>query len=205
MKCSMATRFMAYLLLAVPMTAASGALAASPPFTGTLPVFTTGDPPAGSYVGGVQFDLAIPAGVTVTNVVNKSDQGSMVAFNPTTATSVRVAVANVASGISTLFLSVQCSGTFTGMVTTDFVIGNAQTFDTLGNALSGVTLTSSYNPDGDLNNDGQAKSADALVALRIAVGLTPLTAPALIHGDMNGDGSITSADALLILRKAVGL
>ncbi len=205
MKCSLIARFMVCLVLAMPMLTPCAAMATSPAFTGTFPVFAVGAPPSGSYIGGVQFDLAIPSDVTVTNVVNNSDSGSMIAFNPTTATSVRVAVVTVTSGLSNLFLSVQCSGSFTGKVMTDFVISGAQIYDTDGNQLSTVTLTSSYNPDGDLNNDGQAKSADALLALRLAVALDPLTANALIHGDMNGDGKMTAADALLILRKAVGL
>jgi hypothetical protein len=61
-------------------------------------------------------------------------------------------------------------------------------------------------------------SADALAALRIAVGINPnldpdgsgpLTAPQLspyqvIAADVNADGKVTSADALAILRMAVG-
>lgn len=62
-------------------------------------------------------------------------------------------------------------------------------------------------------------SADALAALKIAVGLNPNTDPdgsgpqepvavspyQLIAADMNGDGRVTSADALAILKVAVGL
>jgi len=64
---------------------------------------------------------------------------------------------------------------------------------------------------------GAITSADALAALRIALGIHPnadpdgagpLTAPRLspyqvIAADMNGDGKVTSADALAILRMAV--
>ncbi|MDG0979988.1 MAG: thrombospondin type 3 repeat-containing protein, partial [Halieaceae bacterium] len=62
-------------------------------------------------------------------------------------------------------------------------------------------------------------SADALAALKIAVGLNPNTDPdgsgpqepiavspyQLIAADMNADGRVTSADALAILKVAVGL
>ena len=58
---------------------------------------------------------------------------------------------------------------------------------------------------GDMNGDGKVTAADALLALRIAVGLVPSTPAEIAIGDLNGDGKITAADALLILRKAVGL
>lgn len=54
-------------------------------------------------------------------------------------------------------------------------------------------------------------SADALAALKIAVGLNPnannaeITAYQLIAADINGDGRVTSGDALAILKAAVGL
>lgn len=54
-------------------------------------------------------------------------------------------------------------------------------------------------------------SADALAALRIAVGINPnsdgnkLSPYQLIAADANGDGKVTSADALAILRMAVKL
>lgn len=69
-------------------------------------------------------------------------------------------------------------------------------------------------PDGDANNDGRVDVADALKALRIAVGLAAPTATELLHGDvapLDSDGvpapdaRITVADALLILRKVVGV
>lgn len=67
--------------------------------------------------------------------------------------------------------------------------------------------------------DRTITSADALAALKIAVGLNPNSDPdgpgklkpveispyQLIAADMNGDGRVTSADALAILKVAVGL
>ena len=58
---------------------------------------------------------------------------------------------------------------------------------------------------GDLDNDGSVTSTDALIALRISVGLTEETSEYNAFGDMDHDGSVTSTDALLILRKSVGL
>jgi hypothetical protein len=67
-------------------------------------------------------------------------------------------------------------------------------------------------PDGDLLGDG-VTIADAMRALKIAVGLVTPLASDFAHGDIaplnNGyptqDGKIDTADALLILRKVVGL
>lgn len=71
-------------------------------------------------------------------------------------------------------------------------------FEAPGNGVSSLA-------DGDMNGDGRTTAADALLALRMAVLLDPVTVYGLAHGDMNGDGKISAADALLVLRKAVGL
>ncbi len=59
--------------------------------------------------------------------------------------------------------------------------------------------------DGDVNCDGAVNSADALLALRISLGLEQPTSANITHGDINGSGSIDSADALSILRTSLGL
>ena len=53
---------------------------------------------------------------------------------------------------------------------------------------------------GDLNHDGSITPADALVALRMAVGAVPT----IDEADMNGDNKVTSLDALVILQVAAG-
>jgi hypothetical protein len=70
---------------------------------------------------------------------------------------------------------------------------------------------------GDANDDGKVTVADATVALRMAVGLTPLTPRAVRALDvsptqpdttsklMPGDGKITVADVTRILGRAVGV
>jgi len=58
---------------------------------------------------------------------------------------------------------------------------------------------------GDLNGDGVVNSADAALALEIAVGNVIPTPEQEAAGDMNGDGRINSADAALIMRLAAGL
>jgi len=68
-------------------------------------------------------------------------------------------------------------------------------------------------PSGDINNDGKVDIADALLALRVAVGIVTPNQVQLAAGDVaplaNGkpapDGVIDIADAMLILEKAVGI
>jgi hypothetical protein len=68
-------------------------------------------------------------------------------------------------------------------------------------------------PSGDINNDGTVDVSDALLALRMALGLITPSADELSAGDVspqlegrpNPDGKIDISDALLILRKVVGL
>ena len=60
-----------------------------------------------------------------------------------------------------------------------------------------------YTP-GDVNNDGEINAADALLALKAAVGKAELTEAQSLSANVNGDARIDAADALLILQRAVG-
>jgi parallel beta-helix repeat protein len=79
-----------------------------------------------------------------------------------------------------------------------------------GAAVTGIDLTAVCQPDGSLDG-GQPGLADALMALRMAVGIDAVTDAALAHYDLapmvDGvsvpDGRIDIADALAILRKVV--
>ncbi len=51
---------------------------------------------------------------------------------------------------------------------------------------------------GDLNGDRKVTTADALIALQMAVGAVP----AIDEADLNGDNKVTSLDALVILQVA---
>jgi outer membrane protein assembly factor BamB len=53
---------------------------------------------------------------------------------------------------------------------------------------------------GDVNNDGEVTTADAALALRMAVGAVPTNDAA----DVNRDGAVTSLDALMILQAVAG-
>ncbi|MCX6112648.1 MAG: cohesin domain-containing protein [Proteobacteria bacterium] len=58
---------------------------------------------------------------------------------------------------------------------------------------------------GDVNGDGNIKSNDAILTLRISAGLMTPTDRQIWTADMNGDGNVRANDAILILRKAAGL
>lgn len=58
---------------------------------------------------------------------------------------------------------------------------------------------------GDVTNDGEVNSSDALAVLRYAVGLEVASEIEPDVADMTGDGVINSSDALSILRVVVGM
>lgn len=62
---------------------------------------------------------------------------------------------------------------------------------------------------GDLNGDGAVGVPDALIALRVAVGVVPVTAELLAAGDVSplpqGDGRVALDCVMLIMRYALGL
>ncbi|HJV35382.1 MBG domain-containing protein, partial [Geomonas sp.] len=74
-------------------------------------------------------------------------------------------------------------------------------------------IVSSPKPWGDLNGDGRVDLTDAMLALRLSIGLDPLTVDALARADVaplvNGvpqpDGMLDVGDVVVILRKVVGL
>ncbi|MBO5421431.1 MAG: dockerin type I repeat-containing protein [Clostridia bacterium] len=57
---------------------------------------------------------------------------------------------------------------------------------------------------GDVNNDGQINSSDALLILQYSVGSYALNGNAFTAADTNRDGKVNSSDALIILQFAVG-
>lgn len=59
--------------------------------------------------------------------------------------------------------------------------------------------------NGDVNNDGNVSSVDALAVLNAVVGLAPATGHTPSWGDANCDGQVTSLDAMIILAHTVQL
>ena len=74
--------------------------------------------------------------------------------------------------------------------------------------LAGVKAWKAYTRSensGVFTVDGEVTVADALIALRVALGLKTLSRRARLAGDLDGDGELTVSDALLILRRVAGL
>ena len=100
-------------------------------------------------------------------------------------------------------VSVSRSGVVTGLNVGTATV-TATTTD--GSFAASVTVrVSSSAPLGDVNNDGEADAADALLILRSSVRLIALTEAQKSVADVNGDGSIDAGDAVLILRYDAGL
>jgi len=117
----------------------------------------------------------------------------------------------------------------TALVNNGSYILSFTAYDAAGNSRAGsVTVTVSNSRSttvkrGDLNGDGKINIADALLALKQSVGLTPVTstaktvasavvdvpdgdvAPLDASGAPLGDGKIDISDALVILKYSVGL
>lgn len=58
---------------------------------------------------------------------------------------------------------------------------------------------------GDIDGDGNVTITDAVITLRIAMGLADATPEQLGAGDMDGSGTIGANDAVIILRMAMGI
>lgn len=71
--------------------------------------------------------------------------------------------------------------------------------------LDDVCLTSEAGLMGDSNNNGTVEVADALLALRFAMGLIGENDLSTHNADMDENGSVSVGDAIVILRTALGL
>ena len=58
---------------------------------------------------------------------------------------------------------------------------------------------------GDADSDGVLTVTDALVCLRLAMGIVELPSEMQQILDMDSDGSVTVTDAIIILRTAMGI
>lgn len=74
-----------------------------------------------------------------------------------------------------------------------------------GNIVARFSGGSSPAVPGDIDENGSVTTADAVIALRIAMGLIDGSGFNTANGDMDANGSITIADAVVILRLAMGI
>ena len=58
---------------------------------------------------------------------------------------------------------------------------------------------------GDTDGNGIVNMVDAILALRHAMGITPLTSDQMPRADIDGNGSVNMSDAVMILRKSMGI
>ena len=88
-------------------------------------------------------------------------------------------------------------------------LDSAELYDASGRVIPIGSLDNGFvtiaGTKGDVNNDGLVRSNDAILTMRIVVGLLDPTPQQMSAADMNGDGVIRSNDAILILRKSTGL
>jgi hypothetical protein len=167
-----------------------------------------------------------------TSLVNTASPGITVTFsepvNPATlATSpISTATFKVTSGTPPILVSGTVSLDDTGTVATftsslPLQYGTIYTAtvttgvrDIVGNALAtGSSWNFTTIPDGDINLDGRVDIADAMLALRVTVGRSTVSAAAFLHGDVAplsgglpaSDSLIDGRDAMVILGRTLGI
>jgi hypothetical protein len=180
--------------------ATAGATAAS---------FTSALPEGWTVTAGTSNPQSVIVGaISLTGLTGSVKLGTLQLTLPANTTTAEVAFSQIKVG--------NADGANQGMALQGRTTGNdgAYSFTSLGSQALQLVASRST---GDAGN--AVTSADALAALRIAVGLNPnpdpdgtgpKTAPAIspyqiMAADVNGSGTVTSADALAILRMAVKL
>lgn len=88
--------------------------------------------------------------------------------------------------------------------------GSIYPCDGVNNIAYGVRPAFKFYPEtkqirGDVNGDNRITSADARLALRIALKLDEVSVTVFFFADVNGDNNVTTADARVILRAALNL
>lgn len=84
------------------------------------------------------------------------------------------------------------------------VDSEAELFELVSEWLEILSAEEGFAP-GDVDGSGGVSAADAILALRHAMGLISLADDQLARGDIDGNGSIGVSDAVGILRSAMGL
>ncbi len=105
-----------------------------------------------------------------------------------------------ASGRTASVTAVSAGSAVITVTAHDNISGNSFTAQTVVT----VNGSSGFIP-GDCDQNGSVAVADAIMALRHAMGLITLSGNGFLAGDMDGNGSISISDAVVIMRLAMGL
>ena len=203
----------------------------SPPGLSGVSVTYNGSATAPSAVGSyavvaslsnTNYQAANAIGTLVINnlptpVITWSNPADISGGTPLSATQLNATAAIAGTAVPGTFAYTPAAGTVLANGTHNLSVIFTPTDPTAFNTVSKtVTINVLQVPSGDINGDGHVDVADALLALRIAVGLVRVDSNPiyLVNGDVaplgaNGkpspNGVVDVADALLILRKVVGL
>ena len=88
------------------------------------------------------------------------------------------------------------------------VVGKVDSYEELSELTSSwlQTLREEYAAcAGDIDGNGEVNATDALIAMRYALDILPLTTAQLLRGDVDGNGIVNSTDALLIFRRTLDM
>ena len=211
----------------VTTTAANGSIAGAATVNhGSTAIYTI-TPTTGYHIADVMVDGVSQGAVTTLTLpavtANKEITAAFV-INTYTITAAADAKGHTLPAVGSISVTHGSNQAFAFTPATGYNVVNVIVDGVSQGPMSSYTFTNVTNgnhtiklvtiPDGDLNNDGVVDAADALQALKIAVGIMSPTASHILHGDVapldaSGtpvpDKQIGVADALLILRKAVGL
>ena len=78
-------------------------------------------------------------------------------------------------------------------------------YETVGIRFSSSGSGSATRKMGDANGDGKLNYSDAMLVLRVSVGLATIETDAMLYVDVDGNGKLNYNDAMKILRVSVGL
>ncbi len=193
-------------LMKIPNVSAS-------PNSSTTVLVSVGYPGDGPKIAGANMDIEYDAEMLTIGEITTTDlsAGMVLTVNTTEPGIARIALAGTAG--------IQKSG---DLVNIGFGIAEGAPFgatsplhfsklelkDEMGQKIVSQSIDGSLTITGllgDVNGDGRVDSGDAILVLRISVGLLTPTPYQQWAGDVNEDGWIDAGDAILILRKSVGL
>lgn len=180
--------------------------------TATAATTTAGVTTTTAVAGSIVLDTIAPA-LTINAVSTPTAIGSQT-ISGTVEAGIKPVI-SISSGATAGPVSVS-NGVWSAPITG--LVGGANSItviatDPAGNAAAKTASITYSIADGNFKGTGVTDISDALRAMRLAIGLIPVTPMDLLHGDVaplvNGvpapDNTINIADALMILRKVAGL